>query len=127
MTTSPDMDAMRAVLRETIKILFPLSVEPDDVIIPHVWRDRTYLLEEADGVSVWRGWSVNLSKIDPHYRTLYIDLGENTGLHSESIALFGNEFANAIHDMERFIVIFVSACPAWASKILANEGFIPRV
>jgi len=103
-----------------------VSVDPDEVIIPHVWRDRDYLNELEGKVAAWQGWSVNLKKIDPHLRTLYIDLGENVLPVSKRIETFGEEFSNQIENLPEFVVMFVVDCPAREKDLLKKEGFLPR-
>jgi hypothetical protein len=126
MTTSPDMDAMRAVLRETIKILFPLSVEPDDVIIPHVWRNKRYVGEHCGRIAAWKGWSANLQTFHPRYSTLYIDQVENSLSEEAKLALFGQEFARRISGNTPYVVMFVLGFPVDTEAIILWEGFIPR-
>jgi len=117
---------MRQVLYETIKILFPVSVDPEEIIIPHVWRDREYLNEHEGKVPVWRGWSANLSKADARLRTLYVDIADNVLPVPKRMRTFGEDFAKAIEDKSQFIVMFVVGCPAKARDLLTGEGFVAR-
>jgi hypothetical protein len=127
MSESIDIVAyMRQVVYETIKILFPVSVDPDEIIIPHVWRDRDYLNEYEGKVPIWRGWSVNLKRLDPEFRTLYVDIGENVLPVPQRIETFGEDFAEAIEDKSQFIVIFIVDCPFRAKELLNKEGFVAR-
>lgn len=124
--TTEVLARMRQVLFETIKILFPVSVDPDEIIIQHVWRDRDYLGEHDGKVPVWRGWSANLHRLDPAYRTLYIDIGENVHPIPRRVAIFGEEFAKAIADKPLFVIMFVVDCPSKAKDLLIRESFVPR-
>lgn len=127
MTETADVFAcMRQVLYETIKILFPVSVDPEEIIIPHVWRDREYLNEHEGRVPVWRGWSANLSRVDARLRTLYVDIGDNVLPVSKTVRTFGEDFARAVESKPQFVVVFVVDCPTEARGLLKGEGFVAR-
>lgn len=117
---------IKNVLTETIKILFPITTQPDHLIKRHVWRDKKYLGMADNKVVVWRGWSANLVAIDFRYRAIFIDVVENVLPVAEREKLFGKEFAQAISDMERFVVLFVLDFPKNALQHIIDQGFIPR-
>lgn len=127
MTETADVLAyMRQVLAETIKILFPVSVDPEEIIIPHVWRNRRYLGEYRKKVSIWHGWSANLGVLSNQYGTFYVDVADNVLPCSERIRLFGGDFAEAISGLPRYVVMFALDFPLSTTGILRSAGFTPR-
>lgn len=117
----------KATLNQLIMMLFPAQAAPERFIIEHIWRDRRYVGEYDDKVAVWRGWSANLHHIDPAYRTVFIDAVPNRLAPSQREKLFGASFANAIAELDHFVVAFVLDFPKDAHDTILAEGFMPRV
>jgi hypothetical protein len=117
---------IKSVLRETIKILFPLYADTDGLIKRHAWRNKKYLGEHMGKVVAWQGWSANLVAVDFRYRAIFIDVVDNVLPTSERIRLFGDDFANAINHMQQFVVMFVLDFPVGAVGEIKKQGFIPR-
>lgn len=117
---------MTSVLAETIKILFPLDVDPSNLIKPHVWRDRRYVGEKDGRVLAWRGWSANLVEVDFRYRAIFFDVVDNLLPGEERVRLFGADFAHAVSDAPRFVVMFVLDFPTDSVEVIKDQGFVPR-
>lgn len=117
----------RAVLFESIKTLFPLQVDPNDLIKSHVWRDRKYVGESQGRVVAWQGWSANLSSLDFRYRTIFVDRVSNVLSYDERTRLFGWDFAKAVAKYDEFVVMFVLDFPLDTYETILSEGFIPRI
>jgi hypothetical protein len=120
------IDRLGQLLSQTIKTLFPLNVEPEKLVKPHVWRDRGYVGEHADKIVAWRGVSANLVKVDFRYRAVYGDIVDNLLPVEKRIELFGEPFASAIADMARFVVLFVLDFPLDAEETIVEQGYVPR-
>jgi hypothetical protein len=118
---------IRDVLAETIKILFPVSAEPNKLIKKHIWRDKKYVGIAGGKVAVWRGWSANLVAVDFRYRAIFIDVVENNLTVTEREKLFGKDFAQAITGMPQFVVMFVLDFPKDSNQEIKAQGFIPRI
>lgn len=114
---------MRQVLWKSIDILYPLSRDPEEIIIPHIWRNRRYLGEIDGHIPTWRGWSANLGR---RYGTLYIDVADNVLPNSERIRLFGDEFTKMIEGKNQFITLFALGFPREAELLIRQKGFVPR-
>jgi hypothetical protein len=117
---------MHHVLTEVVRSVFPLTANPDQHIAEHVWRDRNYVGEINGRVAAWKGFRVNLRKIDFRYRGTYIDLVDNSLPLDEQIRLFGPAFVDATRDYHQYVVLFVLDFPKTAEKHIQEHGFIPR-
>lgn len=117
---------IKNVLFETIQNLFPMSVDPNNLIKPHIWRDKKYLGEKNGRVITWRGYSANLVEIDFRYRAIFIDVVDNILPSEERVRLFGEDFANAISSLSQFVVMFVLDFPLDTLQDIKGQGFTPR-
>jgi len=117
----------KSVLYETIKILFPINIDPNKIIKTHVWRDRKYVGEANGRVVSWQGWSANLSTVDFRYRTIFIDRVPNVLSVEERTKLFGWDFAKTIAKLDEFVVLFVLDFPVDTYELILAEGFTPRL
>lgn len=117
----------QSVLYETIRIIFPLNVDPAPLIKRHVWRDRKYVGEANGKVAAWQGWSANLNQIDFRYKAVYVDFVDNSLTFEERQRLFGSDFAAATHNWGSFVNLFVLDFPLSAVDTIRSEGFTPRI
>lgn len=118
---------MQDVAAETVGIVFPSRTGGESLVRRHAWRDARYVGRSAGKVVTWRGWSVNLSEVEPRYRNIYIDKVDNTLPVSERFRLFGEDFAEAIQGFAQFIALFVTALPADSGDEIRARGFVPRM
>jgi hypothetical protein len=125
--TSVSMNTqMKRVLSETVRILFPLTAEPDALVKPHVWRDRRYVGEFGGKVAAWRGWSANLVRVDFRYRAVFVDLVENTLPLEDQLRLFGEPYVAATATMTRYVIMFVLDFPLDAVETISKQSFVAR-
>jgi hypothetical protein len=117
---------IKEVLTETIKIVFPVNVEPANLIKRHVWRDKKYLGTAHNKVVAWCGWSANLVSVDFRYRAIFIDVVDNILPFQERERLFGRDFSDAISNKPQFVVMFVLDFPTHAIETIKTQGFVPR-
>ena len=118
---------MQDVAAETVGIVFPSLSDGESLVRRHAWHDARYVGRSAGKVVTWRGWSVNLSEVEPRYRNIYIDKVDNTLPVSERFRLFGEDFAEAIQGFAQFITLFVTALPADSGDEIRARGFVPRM
>lgn len=117
---------MRDALRDAIRILFPIGVDPDQIIARHVWRTRKVLGEVEGKIVSWQGWSASPQKINLSYRTIYIDYVLNILSQDERVRLFGEEFAASIDDIDAFIAFFITNFTPDQTQLIKDAGFIVR-
>lgn len=118
---------MKDVMKDAIRILFPLDVEPETVAYRHSWRTKKDLGEANSKVVTWQGWSANLQKLsDDGYRTLYIDYVPNLLSGEERLRLFGKDFTNEIAGLDSFIVMFVTNFSVNKRAAIQTGGFVAR-
>lgn len=118
---------IKEVLTETIRILFPINVDPNQLIKPHVWRDKKYVGQQNNKIVVWKGWSANLVAVDFRYRAVFVDVVENVLPVQERVHLFGEDFSAAIAGLSRFVVMFVLDFPLETIESIKEQGFVPRI
>lgn len=114
------------VLEQAVSVLLPSATKVHTRITEHVWRDRRYVGEYKGRVAAWRGWKVNLTKVDNRFRTLYIDQVHNVLGTDDRIRLFGPDFAQAINGLSSFVVMFTTLIPLDAIDEIRQNGFVPR-
>ncbi len=106
-STTHVQEKMRLSLYHALRIVFPSGFDPNMLIKPHRWGNPQYV-GEIDSTPVWwNGWSANLSEINRHYRTIYIDQVENILPEAVRRQVFGEEFADAIQNVHLFVVMHV--------------------
>ena len=115
---------MHNVLVDTIRILFPITVNPHMLISRHSLDNVLYVGELNGKPNSWRGWSVNLASVDSGYRTIYIDCAENNLLDGERLRLFGDSFSQATNGMKSFVVVSVGGLHVRHRETVLSEGFI---
>lgn len=116
-------DRMRQVLEGSVESIVPSS---KILVKKHVWRNPDYVGMSDNKVAVWQGWSANLAKLDPHYKTLYIDYVGTVPSTIETERLFGAVFSAAIATIQPFIFFFVTACPLAKQREVISHGFTFR-
>jgi hypothetical protein len=127
MDTKSSIDThIKQSLLEAGEILFPNNGIVENLIKAHVWRDSDYVGSANGIVNSWKGWSLNLSLLDIRYRTVYVDVVENMLSTADKLRLFGQEFADAIPNTDRFVVILVTDFPLNTIDEIRQHGFIPR-
>lgn len=119
-------DKMRLSLHHALRIVFPSGFEPSTAIKPHHWGNPDYV-GAIGGTSVWwHGWSANLSDINRHYRTIYIDHVENVLPEALRTQVFGEEFAEAIRNVPSFVVMYVGGFAVSQKAKVEADGFTVR-
>lgn len=117
---------MKDTLREAIRILFPVGVEPDDVVKRHVWGNRKYVGISDGRVLAWRGWSANLARIDRACHAVYFDFVKNEMPPHKCSELFGDEFCQTLDGLSAFVIAFVAGLPSEATSAIQSAGFVVR-
>lgn len=117
---------MRNVVEETVRILFPTRLA-EAQIRRHRWWDTKYVGSKDGKAASWEGWSTNLAEVDSRYRAVFVDAVDNVLPEAERVALFGHDFAQAIRDMSRFVVMFVLDFPLEAVGAILDQAFVPRI
>lgn len=118
---------MYDALAKSIHILFPLEWSSHNLIIPHHWRNPTYVGSIDNRPVAWKGWSANLAHLDPRFGVAYIDFVENVLPVGEQRSLFGRSFADRLAGMDKFVVAFVAGIDPVYMPIVEKAGFTTRV
>jgi hypothetical protein len=114
---------MRAVLEGVVECVAPGN---RNLVKRHVWRNPDYVGMAGNKVAVWEGWSANLAKVDPRFKSIYIDYAENGNSLIVNEALFGSAFAHRIQQIQPFIFLFVTSCREKDSMHFIERGFTYR-
>ena len=118
---------MREVTVTTIRAVFPKLEDAESLLSRHAWRDVKYVGKYGGRIAAWRGWSANLAHVDPRYRNIYVDSVSNVLPLSEQRRIWGDEFADAVTNFDRFVVLFVSSLPLDSVDEIRIRGFVPRI
>lgn len=90
---------------------------------PHIWRDAMYTGIVNGSPVVWKGWS---TRLNPEYKTTYIDVVPNILDSAQKERLYGKELCSAIEQEAEFIIAFVTGFKKRHIQSISEAGFVIR-